>query len=218
MQTESVRGEVRKPGGRKAAQRLRRAGMIPAVIYGHNEPPESIAISAHDLGQVLAHHQQIITVDTGGKQNSYLIKEVQYDHLQKDPQHIDLMRVDLSEKVTVTVAIELRGEAKGVLQEDGVLNTNLFEVEVACPVSAIPESIIGHVNDLGLGDSLLVSQLEFPANVVPIDPELPVASVQAKREALEPVAGEEAETAGEEGAEPEVISRGKEDEEQGERS
>jgi large subunit ribosomal protein L25 len=212
METEIVQGQSRKPGGRNAVKRLRAAGYVPAVVYGHNQPPESIALSAHDLGMALAHHHQIITVKSDAGEESYLIKEVQRDHLQIEPIHVDLMRVNLSEKVTVMIPIEFRGEPVGV-QEGGVLHRDMVEVEVECPVSAIPENIEAKIGHLNIGDALLVSDLAFPASVVPTNAEDSVCSVQAPREVVEEEAEEVTTDEALEGSEPEVIGRGKEDEE-----
>lgn len=208
MEIQVLKGERREPGGRNANERLRRDGKVPAVIYGHQETPETIALKRDDLENVLHHQHHVISVDLGGKTTPYLIKEVQYDHLQHEPLHVDLMRVSTTEKVRVVVPIEFRGEPKG-LHEGGVILHDMTEVEIEAPFSAVPDVISVNISALGVGDALRVGELPLPAEVdaVPGD-EIVVAHVVAKRgtETAEAEPAEEGEGGAEE---PEVIGRGK---------
>jgi large subunit ribosomal protein L25 len=206
MQIASIQGETRKPGGRHANYRLRKRGLVPAVIYGHGLPPETVALSQRDLLRALEHAQHVIKLSIDQRGTQYLLKDVQYDHLQHRPIHVDLMRVDPSERVTVNVGIELRGEPKGV-HEGGDLIQVLTDLDVECPLLNIPEMLRLKIDHLGVGEALHVRDIELPEGVITRhSPDDVVATVRAKRGVA--VEEEEAEALVEEaGAEPEVIGR-----------
>ena len=210
METATLNATRRDKIGTKHTRRLRENGQLPAIVYGHGEDPESIALPAHELGVELHHGARVLALDIGGKAGQFLIKDVQYDYLGTNPIHLDLMRVDLDELVTVGVGIELRGTPKGV-SDGGMLEQHLVNLEVQCVVIDIPDTLTPLVTHLGIGDSLLVSDLEFGKGVKPLaEPDDRVASVTLIVEEEEE---EEAPT--EEGeAQPEVITKGKKEEEE----
>ncbi|MBN2445114.1 MAG: 50S ribosomal protein L25 [Phycisphaerae bacterium] len=208
MQIQVIRGKRRSAGGRHANQRLRREGMVPAVLYGHQQEPETLALSLHDLQLTLERVTHVIRVDLDGKQDSYLLKAVQYDHLQSTPIHVDLMRVTATDCVKVSVAVQPKGEPVG-LHEGGLLQNVLTDLRVECPLDRIPEALRPDISHLHVGQSLSVGDIEFPPDVKPLnDPSEVVLTVKAKRTAAP---GEEVseEVVAEGTAEPEVISRGK---------
>lgn len=207
MENPTLKAIPREGTGTKVARREREAGRLPAIMYGHKENPEPVSLSAHDIDVQLAHGARVLTVDVNGRQGQYLIKEVQYDYRGSTPVHLDLMRVDLDEQVTVAVVIELRGTPKG-LSDGGVLEQNLNQLEVECQVTRIPEKLRPLVSHLGVGDTLLVRDLELPEGVKPLhDPEERVATVRVLEEEPEV----EAEVAEGEAAQPEIIGRAKEE-------
>lgn len=205
MDIATIQGETRTLGGRHANDRLRRQGLVPAVIYGHGKDPEYVSLSRHDIELALAHLQHVVQLKVGGREQQYLIKDVQYDHLQKTPIHVDLMRVDPNERVHVKVAIELRGTPAGTLK-GGTLVQVLAEAEVECLLLRIPDSIRARVDHLELNDTLHVRDIEVPPDVKILhSPDDIVAVVHPPRATVTP----EAEAAAPaEGAEPEVISKG----------
>src|SRR5262249_16530706 len=136
MQIATMTGEPRKGGGRNANERVRRAGMVPGVIYGHGEATETIAVPLHELGGVVGKQGHVVKLAVGGKEKQYFIKEVQYDHLQKTPIHIDLMRVDPNERIKVKVPIELRGTPAG-LTVGGEIIQPIADVEIECKLVEI---------------------------------------------------------------------------------
>jgi large subunit ribosomal protein L25 len=160
----------------------------------------------------LHHGAHVFNLSLDGAEHQCFIKEVQYDYLGTNPVHLDLTRVDQNERVKVTVQVELRGVPKGVTQ-GGVLDQLISDVEVECPVMSIPELLRPRVNDLDVGESLHVRDLELPEGVVPVgDPDDVVCTVRALAEEVEEEADEGAEgTAG--GSEPELIRKPKEEEE-----
>lgn len=218
MQIAKIEGEKRDPGGRAANNRLRKRGLVPAVVYGHERPPETIAVSQHDLLMALEHTRHVVNVAIGGKETQYLLKDVQYDHLHHTPIHADLMRVDIHERVHVTVDLELRGEPHGV-HEGGDLIQILTGLDIECPLLDIPGALRVKVDHLGVGQTLHVREIELPEGVTTRhNPEDVVATVRAKRGGLAGAEEEEAELEGEAAAgEPEVIGRtAKEEEGKGE--
>jgi large subunit ribosomal protein L25 len=215
MEIASIKGEARQPGGRSANRRLRKQGFVPAVVYGHQQTPETIALSRHDLLLALEHGQHVVKVTIGQQKVQYLLKDVQFDHLQLEPIHADLMRVNLDERVSIKVGIELRGEPHGI-HEGGELIHVLTDLDVECPLLNIPETLWIRVDHLGVGQALHVGDLELPAGVTTShNSEDVVASVRAKRGGLETAEAEaEAEAETEEAAaQPEVIGRAAKQEE-----
>jgi large subunit ribosomal protein L25 len=217
MQIANLKGEPRQPGNRNANRRLRNRGLVPAVIYGHEEQPVTVALSLHDLLLALEHLQHVIDLDINGRRTRYLVKDVQYDHLQKTPIHVDLMRVAPNERVRVRVPVELKGEPHGV-HEGGVLVHVIADLEVECRLLEIPEIIRPDVAHLGVGQVLHVKEIELPAGVQAAhDPDDIVATVRAKR-GVQAEAEEEGaeEVTAEASKEPEVIGRtGKEEQDAG---
>ena len=214
MEIVTLKSEPREANGTRKARALRKEGKLPVVIYGHGEPPESIALDQHDVEVALKHGARTLQVDVRGEAKPYLIKEVQYDHFAETPIHIDLARVDLNERVKVKVGIELRGTPKGV-SEGGVLDQSMGQIEIECLVTDIPDTLHPFVSQLGLGESLYVKDLKLPAGVVALaDPDDRIATVRKILEAAPvapPVEGEEGAV-----AEPERIGRIKKEEEEGE--
>ncbi len=210
MEHLTLKATTRSQIGTKHTRRLRKKGELPAIIYGHGEKPEAVALSKHQVELELKHGARVLSLDLGTKKKQqFLIKDVQYDYLGTNPLHLDLLRVDLDEKVTVKVSIELKGTPKGI-SNSGVLDQHLVEIEVQCLMTQIPETLTPLVTHLDVGDTLLVGELELPSGVTALtNPEDRVASVTVLAE--EPEAAEEETEGGT--AEPEVIAKGKKEEE-----
>jgi len=207
MEIKTLKAEKRDPHGSRAVQRLRKAGRIPGIIYGHKQTPESIALDRHELEKQLELGAHLINVDMGGKAETCLIKDVQYDHLGMEPLHIDFARVDLTERVKVKVPLEMRGHAKGITA-GGVITQQLMELEVECLVTAIPDSIRVNIADMELNQMLHVRELQLPNGVQAlVDAEAIVVMCREPLVEVTPVAGEG--VAAEGAAEPEVIAKGK---------
>lgn len=114
METATLKASRRDKIGTKHTRRLREKGLLPAIIYGHGEDPESVSLPAHDVAVELHHGARVLKLALNRKTGQFLIKDIQYDYLGTTPIHLDLMRVDLDETVTVRVGIELKGTPKGV--------------------------------------------------------------------------------------------------------
>ena len=209
MEIATIQGETRTPQAHHGNERLRRRGLIPAVIYGHGKSNELVALSLHDTKLALEHMQRVIMLKIDGREEQYLVKEVQYDHLEQTPVHVDLMRVDVNERVRVKVALELRGRPVGT-QEGGTLVSVLNELDVECLLLQIPESIRAKVDHLALNEALHVRDVEVPPDVKVLNnPDDIIAIVHPPRGATaEEIAAEAAEGT----AEPEVIGKGPKEE------
>lgn len=209
MEVKSLKAEIRKPGGSREAARLRRAGRVPGVIYGHKQAAASIALDPKLLEREIEHGAHLFTIEMGGKNETCLLKDVQYDHLGLHAMHVDFIRVDLNERVKVKVPLELRGTAKGVA-DGGVVTQLMMDIEIECQVAAIPDNIRVNIADLALNQMIHVRELPLPAGFKALgDAEAIVVMCREPLAAVEAVAPVEGATA----AEPEVIAKGKAPEE-----
>jgi large subunit ribosomal protein L25 len=159
-----LKAEIREQTGSGHAAKVRKGGRIPAIVYGHKEEPVAISLDAHNLVEGLHHGHRVMDVQIGKEQQKMIIKALQYDHLGRDIIHVDLMRVDVTETIRVTVPIELKGTAKGT-HEGGVVELRTNQLEVECKVTEIPEVIVVNVKEIGLGDTLHASDVELPSGV-----------------------------------------------------
>jgi large subunit ribosomal protein L25 len=213
MEAMTIKAEPRATSGTRTARALRAVGRLPAVIYGHGEPPETVSLGHHEVEVALAHGARTLQVDLNGAVKPYLIKAVQYDHLATNLVHLDLARVDLHERVRVRVGIELRGVPKGI-HDGGILDQQMAQIEVECLVTEIPDTLHPVVTHLALGDSLLVKDLPLPPGVTALaDANERIATVRLlAAEVVAPVAPVEGAEAV---AEPERIGRIKKEVEEG---
>ena len=159
-----LKAELRKKTGSADSAKLRAEGKCPAVVYGHGQEPLSIALDAHDFFEGLHHGHRLFAVDLAGTKENLLIKDLQYDHLGRDVIHVDFMRVNLAEKVNVTVDVEFKGVAPGT-HEGGIIEIHLDQVEIECKVSDIPELLECSLKELNVGGSLHASDVELPAGM-----------------------------------------------------
>jgi large subunit ribosomal protein L25 len=204
MKVETIPATRRELLGSKHTRRVRQRGQIPAIIYGHQEEPIPIAVDAHEVSMLLSHHSRVVTIDLENQKSQYLIKAVQYDHLDTAPIHLDLMRVDMDEKIELEVEVVLRGVPKGA-HEGGVLLQMLNRVRVACIVTEIPEEIRHSVVELGLDEAVHVSDLRVPEGVTILNEPnelIAICREPAAQVEVAPVEGAEAVA-----AEPEVIGK-----------
>lgn len=203
MEILTLKAERREALGTKFSRRLRTTGRLPGVIYGHGETPESFSVLAHDLELGLHRGARVVALDIGGQTQQYLIKSVQYDHLGKDPIHLDLARVDLNERVRVELGIEMRGTPKGVNQ-GGVLDQLMDRIEIECLALEIPDTLHPNVTNMELDQTLYVRDLQVPPGVTVLtdgDEKVAIVHVLQIRAEEAPVEGEAGPT------EPERIGR-----------
>jgi len=162
--TFQLKAEIREQTGSGHAAKVRKQGRIPAIVYGHKQEPVAISLDAHNLVEGLHHGHRVFDVQIGKKKETMIIKDLQYDYLGRDIIHVDLMRVDVTETVRVTVPIELKGTARGT-HEGGIIEEHTAYLEVECKVTDIPEIIVVSVKEIGLGDTLHAGDIELPSGV-----------------------------------------------------
>jgi large subunit ribosomal protein L25 len=133
-------------------------------MYGHKEESVAILLDGHNFVEGLHHGHRLIDVQIGRKKEKTIVKELQYDHLGKNIIHADLMRVDVTEKVKVTVPIELKGTAAGA-HEGGIIEEHTDHLEIECMATDIPETIVVSVKDVHVGDALHASDIELPDGI-----------------------------------------------------
>jgi large subunit ribosomal protein L25 len=204
--------KIRHARGTRAVERLRREGQIPAVLYGHQLDTVAISVNGETVSHLLRHGAHgLIELDVEGKKESVVIKELQRDAFGREILHIDFARVSADERITVDVPVALRGSPPGVA-EGGILNHAIHSVEIECSAATIVQQITVSVNNLHLGQSVLLKDLKVPEGAKVLgDPEAVVVEVAAPKEEAE-----EAAEAPAEGAEPELIRREAKEEEEGE--
>lgn len=210
MEIAKLEGQARQAHGSRAAERLRRQDKIPGVVYGHRQEPQNVAVGARDLENLIEHGSHVIELSIDGSAYSVLIRDVQFDPIGIDPIHVDFMRVDLNERVTVSVPLEFRGTPVGT-HAGGLFEEHLVDLEVETQVLQIPDSIRVHIGDLGVGDVLHVRDITLPPDVRAITAaEAIVCNVRAKATAEAVEAVEEEEEAPEQ---PEIITAKEKDQE-----
>jgi large subunit ribosomal protein L25 len=173
--------DTRTATGKGANRKLRVAGKIPAVVYGKAREPQSVALDPRALETLLqksgAGLNTLIDLSVSGRTDTVLVKELQRHPVHGGYLHVDFFKVDLTQKITVSVPIHFTGKARGV-EFGGILDHPLREIEVECLPRAIPEFVEVDVSALEIGQSIHVSDLRLPEGVeVKTDPTLPVASV-----------------------------------------
>jgi large subunit ribosomal protein L25 len=209
-QTAQITAKARPELGSRANKRLRDAGFVPGVIYGHKEAVVPVTLPKKEVVNHLNHGTHLFELGLDGKNETVLVKEVQYDHLGLEVLHVDFARVSLDEEVDITVPLELKGEPKGE-KDGGVLQQIVNELELRCKVTDIPDVIRHDVSEMALDDVVHIKDLKLPTGVKCLqDEDLIVAQVKEVKE-------EEAAPAVEaESAEPEVIGKKPEEGAEGE--
>ncbi|MDQ8162920.1 MAG: 50S ribosomal protein L25/general stress protein Ctc [Gemmatimonadota bacterium] len=201
MSTASLSASVRAETGKGAARKIRQAGSIPAVIYGHGREPQSLTINARETDKLLksiAISSTVIELTVDGKTSRTLIREVQRHPFKRTITHIDFQELVAGETVSVHCPIVYVGTPDGVRLEGGLLDQIMHQLHIEVDPSAIPNHIDVDVTALKVGKSLHVSDLVLPAGIKVLDePGTTVCIVQVPKVAVE--------TTAEGAAEPEVI-------------
>jgi len=212
-QALTVQAEAREVFGKNASRRLRRAGRIPAVVYGEQGPTVPLLIDPKQVWQVLhsdSGQNAILTLEMPGRAPARaMIKDYLVDPVRGDLLHVDFVRIARETRLKVSIPVHVVGEATGVKVQSGILELVLREIEVECLPDDIPEHFTADVTELVIGKNLRVADLPISSAVkVLTDAQRVVAHVIAlKAEEVAPAAAEAAEEAAP--AEPEVIRKGK---------
>lgn len=213
MSDVTLRAETGRPTGTRPSRRLRRSGMVPATLYGQQSEPLSIAVSARDLRRALATEAGInalITLEVGEEKHTSLARQLQRHPTKGDVIHLDFVKISLTDRVDVVVAVETIGEPEGV-RDGGIIETVSNSVNVNTLVTSIPDSIRADISGLGVGGALRVSDLPAIEGLEYLDdplqtivtvslPSAALAEGEAEAETEDEEAAEGEQAEGEEGA------------------
>ncbi|HUO36212.1 MAG TPA: 50S ribosomal protein L25 [Candidatus Acidoferrum sp.] len=218
MQTFTVEGTIRETRGKNAARRTRLTGLVPATLYGGKKEPVTLSVNAKQVAKILrseSGHNTIFTVTLGGGQEEKaMVKDWQVNPVKGTLLHVDLLRIAMDVRMRVNVPVHTFGEPQGVKLQGGIFEMVTREVELECLPGDIPEEFKVDVTSLTIGMQLRAADLPFDPKKIKLitDPQRVLAHVVTlkKEEEPAPEAAVAAETAP---AEPEVIKKGKKEEE-----
>ncbi len=219
----TVAAEVRATRGKNEAHRTRRAGQIPAVVYGAFQDPVAVAVNPREIHKIVHSTTGYNTIFNlaiaGGETTPVMLVDQQVDPIKGTLLHADFKRIDLTKRLRVSVPVITEGEPKGVKQQGGLLEIVTRSIEIECLADDIPERYVVDVTELMIGQNKRASDVQLAGSVKLVSsPETVIAHVvalRAEEEAAAPAAEAAPATpaAGTPGAEPEVIKKGKKEEE-----
>ena len=210
----NLNAENREVEGKSSSRQLRRAGSVPAVVYGGKEEPLRISILEKDIAkasEIPGFATQILSISISGKEQNVIVKEIQRHPATQRVLHADLMRVDPDTKISISVPVRFINEEScvGVKMHGGAISRLINDIDITCLASNLPEYIEVDVEALDIGDSIFLSALNLPEGVeIPSlalgdDRDQAVVSVaeakilEIEPEVVEPEEGEEGEEASE---------------------
>ena len=206
--------EPRSSRGKNEARRLRVKGFTPAIMYGADKDPVAVAVSPKEVTKILRSntgHNTIFNLSVrDGETTPVMIIDWEHHPVKESLLHIDLKRIDPTKRMTVKVPVHIHGESKGVKIQGGLLEIATREVEIECLPDDIPEAFNVDVSDLALNQSVRASALPMTASMkLTAPPETVIVHIVAAKAEEVAVVEEGADKT----AEPEVIKKGKKDEE-----
>jgi large subunit ribosomal protein L25 len=191
--------------GKGAARAMRRAGSVPAVIYGHKREAMSLSVSTRELERLLERisaENTVVDLNIDGKVSRTLIREIQKHPFKKQLVHVDFQELIAGEKITVNVPLVLVGVSVGVRSFGGIIDQTMRDVEISVDPASIPNHIDVDIAELGIGDSVHVRDLKVPAGVtIMTDGDASVLVVAAPKVSAADAAADAAAAT----AEPEVL-------------
>lgn len=213
----TVTAESRDSRGKNEARRLRASGSMPAVLYGGADGATAVAVNPKELTKILnskTGHNTIFNLSVTGKENApVMIIDWQYDPIKDSLLHVDLKRIDLTKRITVKVPVLTHGDPKGVKIQGGIHEIITREVEIECLPDDIPEQFTVNVTELLIGQSVRAAEIPMAGSMKLLSPSDAVISHVVSLRAEEAPAAEAAVAATPAAAEPEVIKKGKKEEE-----
>jgi large subunit ribosomal protein L25 len=219
----TIAADVRETRGKNEAHRTRRAGQIPAVVYGAYQDPISVAVNPRDLMRIVQSSTGFNTIFNlqvnGTDPTPVMVVDQQIDPIKGTLLHADFKRIDLSRRLKVVVPVHVHGEPKGVKQQNGLLDIVTRTVEIECLPDDIPERFTMDVTELMIGQSRRAGDIPLSGSMKLMSaPDSVIAHVVTHRGEEEAAAPAEAAAATPAaGAEPEVIKKGKKEEEAAEK-
>jgi large subunit ribosomal protein L25 len=211
----TIAAEPRTGRGKNEARRLRVSGRIPAVVYGTGQDPVAVAVSPREVTRILhssTGHNTIFDVEIQGGTTPVMVVDWQEDPIKGNLLHVDLKRIDLTKRIVVKVPVHTSGEPKGVKIQGGLHEIVTREIEIECLPDDIPDSFTVEVGELMIGQSVRASDVALSGSMKLLSPPDAVISHVVSLRA-EAAATETVEAVAPTGAEPEVIKKGKKEEE-----
>ena len=211
----TIVAEGRDARGKNEARRLRAKGSMPAVVYGGSEGATAVAINPKELSRILhskTGHNTIFSLELpGNAATPVMIVDWQFDPIKDSLLHVDLKRIDLTKRIAVKVPVITHGDPKGVKLQGGIHEIVTREIEIECLPDEIPEQFDVDVVELMIGQNIRVSEIPLAGSMKLLSPgDAVVSHVVAVKE--EVAATPEAAEVVAPGTEPEVIKKGKKDE------
>ncbi len=162
MSDTTLPAEIGRVLGTRPSRRLRLEGLVPAVLYGKNSEPLSLAVNARDLSRALSTEaglNAVLTIDVEGKKATAFARQLQRHPTRGDIIHLDFIKISLTDTVDAVLSIDFVGEPVGVREEGGIVHTVEVSVNIRAVVTDIPSSVELDIADLAIGDSLSIADL-----------------------------------------------------------
>jgi large subunit ribosomal protein L25 len=191
METIDIKAEARSQVGKGSARAARRAGLVPAVIYGNKETAVSVTLDANQWRQLMHKpgiFSQLINIKVNNETHFVLPRDIQQHPVSEEAMHVDFLRVTKNATVAVGIAVEFLNEDKCTgLKLGGVLNIVRSQVELNCPAISIPEKLTVDLEGLNVGHTIHISSIELPEGCTPTitDRDFTVATIAAPRGGLD---------------------------------
>jgi len=191
METIDIKAEARSQVGKGSARAARRAGLVPAVIYGNKETAVSVTLNANQWRQLMHKpgiFSQLININVNNETHFVLPRDIQQHPVSEEAMHVDFLKVTKNATVAVGIAVEFLNEDKCTgLKLGGVLNIVRSQVELNCPAISIPEKLTVDLEGLNVGHTIHISSIELPEGCTPTitDRDFTVATIAAPRGGLD---------------------------------
>ena len=214
MATASLSAKPRTTAGKGSARKLRTAGSVPAIIYGHGRDPQALSIDTYALERLLekaSYRTTVIELEVSGTKSQTLIREIQRHPYRRHILHVDFQALVAGEKVTVRVPLKFVGAAEGVRTGGGILDQVMHELQISVDPANIPNHIDVDVTALHIGHSIHVKEISIPEGVSVLDDADSTVCVCSIPKAVEEPTATDAAAAEAAPAEPELIRKTKDE-------
>ena len=206
--TTALSAQKRERTGSRYSQRVRKAGGLPAVLYGHKQEPVSITVDAHTAIGFISKGEKVFHMELEGAKQYVLLKDIGYDYLGTNIIHVDFTRVDMDERVDTRARLKFVGEAEGLKTTGAIMMHPITELQLNCTVTNMPSDIVVDVSDMQVGDAIHASDVTLPKDTMKLltDPKAIIAQIVMKAVQEEEGEASEVDAAG---ASPAVIAEKK---------
>jgi large subunit ribosomal protein L25 len=191
--------------GSRYAQRVRKAGGLPAIVYGHKQTPTPVTIEAHGALAHILKGEKVFALDLEGQREYVLLKDIGYDYLGTNVLHVDLARVRLDERVNTRTHVKLIGEPVGLKKAGAILMNPVTEIELNCLVTNLPDFIEVDISHLDVNGALHAGEIKLPKETMKLLTDADTIIAQVKVMVEQATTAEGATVEGAAGTQPEVI-------------